>query len=391
LHILFIPSWYSTLENPIRGNFFRGQAHALAKAGHRVGMLVPPTKLRSRNGIKEFQQHWHKPNTQVTSYIDSGIPVYRILWWGWRPSFFPWLRGDLALEVYDRYCEEHGKPDVLHAHSVLYGGYLAACIGQKRHVPIVLTEHSSNYRNRLILPGQDYITRYTLRHTQKIFAVGVELANSLHPYAAEKEIDVLWNMVDTDCFTLLPIDMPSSPFVFIMVASLIRLKGHHILLPAFAQAFKNENVLLKIVGFGYSGRKLQRLQHSIRSLGIENQVEIIGLVSTPAEMAVLLQHSHALVSSSQIETFGVTVIEAMASGKPVVATRSGGPEYFVSENSGILVPVNDPPALAAAMQQLVQNYSRYDPVTIRAECVAQFSEQAIVKRLEQVYQSVITP
>jgi L-malate glycosyltransferase len=389
MHILFIPSWYATPENPIRGNFFRNQALALKKAGHQVGMLVPPTKFRSWHGLSEFRSHWRGPNTRISIYSDSGITVYHIPWWGWMPTLFPWMRGELALEIFDRYCQENGTPDVLHAHSVLYGGYLAAYIGPKRHIPVVLTEHSTNYQDGFILPGQGYATRYSLRHTQKIFAVGDGLAKALNAYAPEREIGVLWNIVDINSFTPSPVNIPSAPFVFIMIASLTRRKGHRILLPAFARAFKGQNVILKIVGSGYSGKKIQWLQQSIHDFGLENQVKIVGLV-TDSELVSLLQQSHALVSSSLTEGFGVALIEAMACGKPVVATRSGGPEYFVSKNSGLLVPVNDPPALAKAMHEMVQNYLHYDAETIRAECVAQFGEQAIVKRLEGVYQSVIS-
>ena len=387
MHVLLIPSWYKTTKNPIRGNFFRNEGLALHKVGHKVGMIVPPSKFRTWNGLSELRANWRKSNEDVTITHDEGLLTYRIPWWGWLPSVMPLMRGELALRIFDRYCAENGRPDVIHGQAILYGGYLAAYIGQKRDIPVVLTEYASIYLSGNVFAGQKRIVEYTLRHSGKRLAIAPSLVDALKPYTPELPIELVGCIVDTDSFTANPLNTQQKPFVFCMVASLTPRKAHDVLLKAFAQAFRGQDVIVRIAGTGYKGKKLDELKNLIAELGIGTQVELLGMISQD-DLRALMQQSHALVSSSHIETFGVTVIEAMACGKPVVATRSGGPEYFVSENSGILAPVNDPPALAKAMQELVQNYARYDAETIRAECIAQFGEQAIVKRLEDVYRDV---
>jgi len=389
MHILLIPSWYATPKNPIRGNFFRNEGLALHKAGHKVGMIVPPSKFRTWHGLRELAENWRKPSDEVSFTNDEGLLTYRVPWWGWTPSISPSLRGELALKIFDRYCAENGRPDVIHGQAILYGGYLAAYIGEKRDIPVVLTEYASIYLSGNVFAGQKRIVEYTLRHSDERLAIAPSLVNALRPYAPELPIELIGCIVDTDSFTTNPLSVQQKPFVFCMVASLTPRKAHDVLLKAFSQAFKGQDVMLRIAGTGYKGKKLDALKNLIAELGITNQVELLGMISQD-DLRTLMQQSHALVSSSHIETFGVTVIEAMACGKPVVATRSGGPEYFVSKNSGILTPVNDPPALAKAMQQMMQNYAHYDAETIRAECVAQFGEQAIVKRLEGIYQSVMS-
>lgn len=389
MHILLIPSWYATDQNPIRGNFFRNEGLALHKVGHKVGILVPPSKFRTWHGLRELAQNWRKSNHQPSITDDEGLLTYRIPWWGWLPSIVPTMRGELAVRVFDRYCAENGRPDVIHGQAILYGGYLAAYIGQKRNIPVVLTEYASIYLSGQIFPGQKRIVEYTLRHSRERLAIAPSLVNALRPYAPELPIGLVGCIVDTASFTVNPISGQQKPFVFCMVASLTPRKAHDVLLKAFSQAFRGQDVILRIAGTGYKGKKFDELRKLIADLGITDQVELLGMISQD-DLRTLMQRSHALVSSSHIETFGVTVIEAMACGKPVVATRSGGPEYFVSKNSGILTPVNDPPALADAMQQMVQNYAQYNAETIRAECISQFGEQAIVRRLEEVYQSVIS-
>jgi glycosyltransferase involved in cell wall biosynthesis len=104
-----------------------------------------------------------------------------------------------------------------------------------------------------------------------------------------------------------------------------------------------------------------------------------------AELRDLIRRSHALVSSSYVETFGVSVAEAMACGKPVIATRSGGPEDFVTEEGGLVVAPGDVDAFAAAMVQLRQNFRQYDPARIRAGIVERYSKAAYVAKLEASY------
>ncbi|MFP4324030.1 MAG: glycosyltransferase, partial [Anaerolineales bacterium] len=90
------------------------------------------------------------------------------------------------------------------------------------------------------------------------------------------------------------------------------------------------------------------------------------------------------------ETFGVTLIEAMACGRPVVATRSGGPQGFITPQTGLLVPRNDEIALAEALQTIHKTYEMYDPHVIRAYAERHFSTAAVAEQLQAIYQEVMT-
>lgn len=385
MHILIIPSWYTTPAEPIRGSFFRDQALALQKAGHQVGMLVPPGKLRTWHGLAEVRHHWRQSNTNFMIEDDAGMPIYRIPWWGWLPSIAPWRRGALGIQVFDRYCAECGTPDVLHGHSILYGGYLAAYIGQKRGIPAVLTEHSSTFRRNLILPGQGYFVRYALRHFGRRFAVSPPLAQSLKDIMPDYPVEIMPNVVDTAFFVPGTIDQPERPFVFAAVGRLNRGKGHQVLVQAFGAAFRDQNVCLRIAGEGPYRKPLEDL---IRQLGLQQQVQLMGMLSRE-QVRDLLQQSHAVASASFFENHPVSLVEAMACGKPIVATRCNGPEFFVEKNIGLLVPIKDVDRLASALQDMVQNYNRYDPDQIRSICVEQFGEEAFVRRIEQVYRELV--
>lgn len=88
------------------------------------------------------------------------------------------------------------------------------------------------------------------------------------------------------------------------------------------------------------------------------------------------------------ETFGVVYAEAIASGKPLIATRCGGPESIVNAINGQLVDVGDVPALARVMQDMAANWHRYSPQAIRHDFEARFSRPAVVHQLRALYRQV---
>ncbi|MGP8329819.1 MAG: glycosyltransferase [Methanosarcinaceae archaeon] len=385
MHILIIPSWYPTPDKPINGIFFLEQAQALQKAGHKVNVLVPPI-LKSVRKLKEIQSLSDlKLEFQIEIY--QGVKTYRSSAWKWVPLPFHWSKKywfqRYGEQVFKIYLENEEKPDIIHAHSVLYGGYLAVQLAQKRQIPVVLTEHSSGFVRGTISNIQVSLVKKCLKKTDSIITVGPSLKKIMQSYTPQKKVEVLGNIVDVDFFSLS--DKASAPpFVFCLIAFLTLNKGIDVVLQSFAKVFKNQNVVLKIAGDGVERDNLMALAER---LNIAEQVDFMGLLSRE-EIRNLLHQSHALISSSYVETFGVNLIEAMACGKPIIATRSGGPEMFVNDKNGILIPTGDIDRLAKAMQRMIETYDSYDPEYIRSECANKFSEVAIIRQLETIYQDV---
>jgi glycosyltransferase involved in cell wall biosynthesis len=385
MHSLFIPSWYGTPNNSIRGNFVREQALALTRAGHRVGLLVPPDRLRTLHGLRQVHRNWRCPSRDLQIEQDANLTIYRIPWWGWSGSVLRSRRDELALAAFDRYCAEQGRPDVVHGHSLLYGGYVAAIIKTRHGIPAVATEHSSIYISGPVWPDQRPAIQFTIAHLDRLAAVSESLARSLTQHHFRPDIAVLPNIVDTVFFQPVPA-LPASPFAISLIARLDANKAPELTLRAFAKAFGQGEARLTIAG---EGSRRAALRREAANLNLQNNVLFPGWLSRE-QLRELIQASHIIVSSSHIETFGLTLIEAMACGKPVIATRSGGPDSFVTETTGLLVPTGDVDALAAAMRQMADTYDRYNPAAIRAYCVEHFSETAFVQHVEHLY-SEVTP
>ena len=85
----------------------------------------------------------------------------------------------------------------------------------------------------------------------------------------------------------------------------------------------------------------------------------------------------------------MTPIEALANRKPLVATRCGGPDDIVHAGNGLLVPVDDVQALAAAMEQMRNAYRRFDPGALRADALSRFGVASVACRFESWYRGLL--
>jgi glycosyltransferase involved in cell wall biosynthesis len=388
MHILLMPSFYPSPRRPVTGVFFHEQADALRRRGHQVGAIAMPRisvtlEHVQRGGLGALPDMFG--TSREKEYTD--FPVYR-MHWGWFPRPLPPIVAPLVagagLRAYDAYVRVHGRPDVIHAHNIFYGGHVAAAIRAKRGVPVVLTEHSTSYMEGLVIfPGQTGIIQRTLAGTDAALAVGSALARAIRQFAPESRPDVIGNIVNTERFALRDTP-PVPPFTVCAIGTLEKRKDYQTLLSAFAKVFRGDDARLLIAGDGAERAELEKIA---ADLSLSAQVTFLGRLDRGGVRSLLAQ-SHALVSSSLVESFGVTLIEAMACGLPVIATRSGGPDDFVNDENGILVPTRDVNALADAMRRMRANYSAYDPARIRALCVERFSEEAVMSRLESIYAQV---
>ena len=158
------------------------------------------------------------------------------------------------------------------------------------------------------------------------------------------------------------------------------------LIKAFIKAFINmPKVKLTIVGNGLEYNNLKLL---INKENMNKQISLYGKANRN-EVKTLLQESDAFVLSSEYETFGVVIIEAMACGLPVVSTKCGGAESIInSEKLGVLAEINID-SLASELLYLYNNKESFDKNYIREYIEYNFSEKAIVNKLNTLYKSIL--
>jgi glycosyltransferase involved in cell wall biosynthesis len=345
--VLVIPSFYPTAALPHVGTFFREYAQMMRRAGWRTSVCyTEPRSLRDLSPRALRESHF-----QPSTSMENGITTRRLH--GWNPGLRHatggrvWARLTAALAL--RWMRGAGRPDVLHAHNALWAGEAARLIARTSGIPYVVTEHSSQVLMRETSRAQQGAAVDAWRGAAAVAAVSRPLADVV-AQSGQVEAQIIPNPVDVDFFVP-PTDRRGPPeSAFVTVANLNANKGVHVLLEAFAQVVPaRPDASLDIVGDGPERRALEALADS---LGVTERVTFHGALDRAAVRA-LLWKSSCFVSTSRHETFGIAIAEALATGLPVVATRSGGPDELLADGAGRLVPRDDVHAIAEAMRDLV--------------------------------------
>ena len=385
MHVLFLPSFYSDKEKTILGSFFKEQALAILRAdlGIKIGIAYcEPRSLRRFHFAKLKESHF-----QVASYCEDGITTMRLQGWN------PYLQSNLGGRVWsrmteylvNRYISKYGKPDLIHAHNVFWAGYAAMKIKRSLNIPYILTEHSGGLLGKNIPVVKENFIKDVFLEAAEVVTVSSALAYSLYPLLMGRSYKVIPNCVDLRYFSLPEKPRTTVPFVFLAVARLTKNKGIDILLKAFAEKYRNRRDVTLLIGG--DGPMKQDLIDLCEKLNVNSNVMFLGELGRDGVREAMCS-SNALVVSSYHETFGIVLIEAMATGIPVITTRCGGPSEIVTKNTGLQVEPGDVLGLARAMEEL-KNSNLYSVKIIRDHIEKKFSNSVFVNSLKSAYENCL--
>lgn len=280
--------------------------------------------------------------------------------------------------------------DLIHAHFTYPDGVVAARLGERYNVPVIITEHAmwrSDWVNESGVVGRQVL--WAARNCSFHIAVSNAVKNSIVQFTgAPEKIRVIPNGVDGSIFTPLPSQRQHTPDQILYVGFMRHIKGVDILLKAMRMLAKQRpTVRLIIVGGGFYKNYRQeeeRLRRMVGELELEANVEFVGIKS-PHEVAAYMSQSALLVVPSRSETFGSVLIEALACGIPVVSTRCGGPEDIVNEQVGLIVEKENPSVLAEAMAHILDNRHQYDSQQLRDYALEHFAWQRVAHQNVSLY------
>ncbi|HLY85406.1 MAG TPA: glycosyltransferase [Gaiellaceae bacterium] len=226
------------------------------------------------------------------------------------------------------------RPAVVYAHFLVPAGLIAALAGR---APLVVTAHGRDVRNIGAFPGVASATRFVVRRAASVICVSDYLRVELETKLPEVrgKVEVVSSGVDRDRFAVAP--APSGPPSFLCVGSLDERKNVIRLADAFARLGEGT---LTFAGDGPLRPQLEGRE----------RVRLLGRVPHD-EIPRLLADSRVLAQPSLVEPLGQALLEAMACGRSVVATRIGGPPELVPPGAGFLVDPLDADALARALEQ----------------------------------------
>jgi len=256
------------------------------------------------------------------------------------------------------------RPDVVYAHFLVPSGLVAALAGR---APLVVTAHGRDVRNVGAIPGVAAATRFVVRRAAAVVCVSEYLRRELEANVPDSrgKTEVVSSGVDLERFALTA--PPDGPPRFLCVGSLTERKNVVRLADAFARVGEGT---LTFAGDGPLRAALER----------RDGVHLTGRVPHD-EIAALLAESHVVCQPSLLEPLGQALLEAMACGRSVVATRIGGPPEFVPPEAGVLVDPLDVDGLAAAMRAAA---SRPRPNAAARAAAAEHDVRRQAERIEAI-------
>lgn len=290
-------------------------------------------------------------------------------------------------KAFDEIISTWGIPDVIHAHIVLPAGAAALHIGKKHNIPVVLTEHTGPFSLHLRTKVCRQLTSQTLLGMDQVIAVSPALRTQITDFEPHVKVETIGNVIDDNFFA--PASFAGereSVFRFLTIAILTEIKGIKYLLEAARMLSKETNQRFELV-IGGDGPERATLEQQVKNTGMMSYCKFIGALDQD-QVRNWINQSDVFILPSLSETFGVVLLEAMMCGKPVIATRCGGPEDLVDEQSGILVEKANPVALASAMKEMLEGRLSFPPEAVRQSAVERYGQEAFLKKIDHVYETL---
>lgn len=307
------------------------------------------------------------------------------------------------------------------------GGSPAKCPGHGGRPGIVYTVHGAHFAfyppyiqwiyaaaERILQRITDetiFVCRHDMEQTQSAGAIpprrGVVIHNGLDAERIERSHDTPETLSALRREVREELELPEDSFLFLAMGRLIRPKDHHTMLRAVARArreLRARNAFLAIAGDGPERETLHDLAdglHLTAGAGAPGEDHpqdgpldrpLVRFLGFREDISRLLAGTDALVLSSLWEGLPYILLEAMAAQLPVIATDTGGvPECVGHERSGLLVPPEDPSALADALLRLLQEPGLADRLarTGRRDVGRQFGVEQMLDHTENVYRRVM--
>lgn len=330
--------------------------------------------------LVEFARHAHRDRFDLhfVSLGSRGVLADELEGQGWSVTALdlgPGLHWNLPFRLAKLF--RSWQAAVVHTHNerpLLYAAPAARLMGAR-------CIHTKHGRGTGISPRQSRLAAFVSGLTDRFVCVSDDCARlAIEQGVRESRVVTLHNGIDVERFAF---SGPCLNGPAIIVARLCRDKDHATLLHAVALAAREAPEFhLDIVGDGPCRGDLQELA---ARLGIASNVRFLGMSQN---IPALLQRARMFVLSSISEGVPLTILEAMACGLPVVATRVGGiPEIVTHGKTGLLVPASDPMSLAAALLRLYREDHATQEMGVagRNRAESEFEVRRMVARYEQLY------
>ena len=368
MRALFVTTGYPTPSSPASGIFVR--EHARAAARHASVAVLHLDRSTTHRGLP-----------RVTRVDDEPFPTVRVTYpWSPTPASMS-LHFAAAAQGWKAIRRDGFRPDLVHS-SFFLAGVPGDLLARRLRVPAVVTEHWSVFLPDDPMELTPMLRRgaaFAFRNADVVLPVSEALRKGIEAQGLRaRRFRVVPNAVDTDLFALGDEQRNGR---LVAVGLLYDAKAYDVLLRAVATL----DVDLDIVGDGPLRAELEALA---QSLGIGERVRFHGVLPKP-EVARLMREAELFVLASRYENNPCSLMEALATGLPVVATAVGGVPELVTAANGRLAPAGDAERLAAEIRSALDARGSFDRAAISADARSRYGIEAVGEQLAEVYASVL--
>ena len=369
-----MPRWYPNKDDIQLGTFIQKQA-ILMKDDFNVYVIY----VQGDPHLKEKQQFIESSDTgiheRIVYFKQSTGPLRKIInarryKMAQLAAFTPW-----NIDV-----------DCCHVHVPYRSAFLALEL-ERKGIPFVITEHWSGHLNgeyQLKNAADKTIYKQVLSKAKKLATVSAFLQQKFKENTGF-DTEVIPNLIE---FNEEESTLEKSTLIEVLsVSDLIdSVKNITGLLMAFKAAHEQNPALrLSIIG---GGPDEEMVQDYIRQFKLDDIVQLKGRLAHQ-EVLKAYHYCDFYVCNSNFETFGMTVAEALISGKPVISTKCGGPEEFVNETNGRLINTSSLSELTVVLIEMSADYKKYNSNEIKSEIKSKFGAATIRAKLSNFYNSAI--
>lgn len=383
--VLFLASWYPSRIHPIAGIFIKRHAEAVSLYSD-VAVLFVTADKSLKDKIYDIEYS-----------IENNIPTVRVYYKRFSKvkgvskfiNFYRYLKASyLGLKIIK---ENFGKPDLVHVNVALYAGITGLLLKKLINIPYLITEHWSGY----IPNNGDYkglitklFTKLIIKNASAVTTVSNYLKDAMLKRSLYNKYFVVPNVVDIkiNCVQS-KIDNKKKKILHISLLYDREKNISDILLVLNKVAYEKnrDDFEFHILGDGVDREKLQNLA---KELGLLNKYVFFHGLKKPEEVYKFLEDADFLITNSNYETFSVATAEALVCGVPVIATRCGGPEDFVTEDCGILIEPRNREQLLQAILYMLDNSHKYDREKISQYAKSKFRYEVVGKQFQEIYKSI---
>lgn len=401
--VLFLASLYPSRLHPLSGIFIEKHAKAVSKFCDVAVLYVTSDKnLKDKTYDIEYKVEnniftiriYYKEASSIILAISNALRSIKYI-----RGIYQRLRNIIedikyingAVKGLRIIKEDFGTPDIVHVNFALRAGLIALILKYLKGIPYIITEHWGGFTEDNLDKNcniyDKLLIKVIFKNAEAITAVSQYLFNSL------KKLGLIKNK---QFITPNIVDNPQN--IFMRKKSNARIKGLTIsvidnmeknlsgVIKALKKVvYKYNNVELHIIGDGKDRKILETLAHNLGLLG--KNIFFHGYVPNN-ELSKYFAKAHFFILNSNYETFSVATAEAIAHGVPVVVTKCGGPEDFVSEDVGIFVERQNEESLSKGIEYMVKNWHKYNPIRLHNYAIKKFSCEVVGKQFYEIYKIV---